>query len=96
MQKYFWRSSVSFPVPSDGRRALLLIYANIIKGFPPEAPTVDIALSFSIWPASLQILPYTHIPAILARVIINPVLKLIRQILLLGKVTWIIMRINIL
>ena len=39
MQKYFWRSSVSFPVPSDGRCALLLIYNNIIKGFPPEAPT---------------------------------------------------------
>ena len=39
MQKYFWRSSVSFPVPSDGRCTLLLIYNNIIKGFPPEAPT---------------------------------------------------------
>ena len=26
-------------MPSDGRCALLLIYNNIIKGFPPEAPT---------------------------------------------------------
>ena len=26
-------------MPSDGRCALLLIYNDIVKGFPPEAPT---------------------------------------------------------